>query len=232
MMAMELATGNERWQTPNPGGWGMTHSSVASLDHPAGRQYLYCSTRGVAGVAAADGRILWSRDDWVIRLATVPTPVTVGRDRIFLTGGYEAGSMMLRILEREGKITSEVLWRVEHTVFSAEQQTPILWKDHLYGIVSSGELACLDLEGELVWRTDREHLFGLGPYLLVDDALLLLADEGGILTLAEAAPQGYRGMASAKVLDGHDAWAPMALAEGRLILRDRSELVCLELPQR
>ena len=45
----------------------------------------------------------------------------------------------------------------------------------------------------------------------------------------EARPDRFEEKARAKVLDGHDAWAPMALAGGRLILRDLTQLVCLDL---
>jgi outer membrane protein assembly factor BamB len=47
--------------------------------------------------------------------------------------------------------------------------------------------------------------------------------------MAEASPAGYRELARARVLSGHDAWAPMAFADGRLIVRDLTEMVCLDL---
>ena len=39
---------------------------------------------------------------------------------------------------------------------------------------------------------------------------------------------GYRQLAEAQVLDAHDSWAPMALADGRLIVRDYTRMVCLD----
>ncbi|GAG51327.1 unnamed protein product, partial [marine sediment metagenome] len=42
--------------------------------------------------------------------------------------------------------------------------------------------------------------------------------------------KGYVPLAQAKVLeDGHEAWGPLALAGGRLILRDLTRMVCLDL---
>ena len=49
-----------------------------------------------------------------------------------------------------------------------------------------------------------------------------------ILVLAEVNPVGYRELAAAKVLDGHDAWAPMALVGGRLLVRDLETMACLQ----
>jgi hypothetical protein len=52
----------------------------------------------------------------------------------------------------------------------------------------------------------------------------------GELFLAEASPDGYRQLAKAKVLDGEngEVWAPMALADGRLIVRDQHKMKCLD----
>ena len=40
--------------------------------------------------------VLWHTDAWKIGIATVPTPVPVGDDRVFFSGGYNAGSLMMR----------------------------------------------------------------------------------------------------------------------------------------
>ena len=44
----------------------------------------------------------------------------------------------------------------------------------------------------------------------------------------EAAPEEFKHQTAVKVLEGHDAWAPMALVNGRLILRDLTQMVCLK----
>ena len=55
-------------------------------------------------------------------------------------------------------------------------------------------------------------------------------DDHGTLTMAEADTQGYKRRAQHEVfLDGHDAWGPMAIVGGRLILRDMTRMVCLDL---
>ena len=97
-------------------------------------------------------------------------------------------------------------------------------------MIPGGELACLALDGTQLWRSGPTKRFGLGPYLLADGLLLVLDDEEGTLHMVEATPDGYNELASAEVLHGHDAWAPMAMAGNRLILRDLTRVVCLELP--
>jgi outer membrane protein assembly factor BamB len=36
-------------------------------------------------------------------------------------------------------------------------------------------------------------------------------------------------MGQKHILDGHDAWGPMALAGGLLVLRDSTRMVCVDL---
>ena len=227
LMAVDLATGRAEWKSPNPLKWRMTHSSVVPMELAGRRMYIYCGSGGVAGVSADDGSILWSTTEWKIGVATVPSPVVVGGGRIFLSGGYNAGSMMLQVKEEAGAFSAEVLFRLKPTVFGSDQQTPIFYGGHIYGVIPGGQLVCLSLDGRQVWASGHEHKFGLGPYLIAGGMIYVMNDSG-VLTLAEASPEGYRQLARAKVLDGGDSWGPMALAGGRLIVRDLTRMVCLD----
>jgi outer membrane protein assembly factor BamB len=228
MVALELATGKVIWQTPNPGAWKMTHVSVAPMELGGRKTYVYCGHRGVAGIAADDGSLLWETPEWKISIATVATPVPVAGDRLFLSGGYEAGAMMLALSQAGGKWQAKPAFRLDPDVFGATQQTPVLYQDHLYGIRPSGELVCLDLAGKVLWTSGMSHRFGLGPLMIADGKILALDDDGK-LTLARAKPDGFEPLAQASVLQGHDAWGPLALAGSRLILRDLTRMVCLDL---
>ena len=238
MMAVELATGAVRWKTPNPGGWGMTHSSVAAMDFQGSRQYIYCTTKGVVGVDARDGKILWTHP-WTIGYAVVPMPIVVTPDRVFLSGGYRAESVMLKLVGGDGgSIVPQELFRCPPETFGSDQQTPILYKDHLYGVVPKGrgQLACMDLEGDVKWTSGFEKQFHLGPYILADGQLLVLGSYGqteGVLYRVEVRPDaGYRELAHAKLLKGHDCWGPMVLVDGKLLLRDSNEMLCVKVGRR
>ena len=231
MVAVELRTGRIRWRTANPGGWRMTHSSITAMDYHGSRQYIYCTTSGVVGVAAEGGRILWRNTDWVIKLATVPSPVIVGEDRVFLSGGYNSGCVMLRLKGEVDAVTTEEVFRLSAAEFGSDQHTPILYRAHLYGVRAGGELACLDLAGTRVWTSGAKRRFGLGPFLLVDGLLFVLNDQKGTLHLVEATPAGYNEFAQTRLLQGHDAWGPMAVAEDRLVLRDLTTMICVKMPE-
>ncbi len=231
LMAVSLLDGSVLWRTPNPNDWKMTHSSVMSLDFDGARHYVYCANKGVVGVAAADGGRVWETTDWKISIATVPSPCILDQGRIFLTGGYNAGSLLLQVKRDEGRWSAEPLFRLDATTFGATQHTPILHQGHLYGIRADGKLVCLSLDGQVVWESVGADTFGLGP-LLMADGLIYAMNDSGLLRLVEATPSQYKRLAEAKVLDGRESWGPMALAGGRLIVRDFTRMACLDVGSR
>jgi len=230
MIAVDFATGKVLWTTPNPRGWQMTHSSIVPMDFENRRMYVYCAGGGVVGVSADAGELLWETDEWKISIATVPSPVLIGQGRVFLSGGYNAGSMMLRIAQQDSKMTAEPVFRLKPDVFGSAQQTPILHNGYLYGVRPDGELVCLNLDGEIIWSSGSAHRFGLGPYLMAD-GLIFVMNDTGLLTLVEATPTSYQQLAQAQVLNGHDSWGPMAMVAGRLIARDFTRMVCLDVSE-
>jgi outer membrane protein assembly factor BamB len=230
MIAVDCETGEILWKSPNPHDWKMTHSSVIPAEFMGTRMYIYCASGGVAGISADDGSILWEFNEWKIRIANVASPVVAGDGLIFLSGGYNAGSMMLQLIRQNGTISTQTVFKLEPEVFGSEQHTPVFYNDHIYGIRPDKQLTCLDLNGQVVWTSTETNMFGprgLGPYMIADDKIYIMNDEG-VLTLAEASPTGYMQLAEAKVLEGPESWGPMALASGRLIVRDMNRMICLD----
>jgi len=235
MMAVDCATGETAWQTPNPDQWVMTHSSVVPMAFAGQRFYVYCggSTKagGVVGISAQDGEVLWKTDQWKVR-TNVPTPVVVGADRVFLSAGYgqyDYGCTMLRLSASEGKITVASEFLHPTSIFGSMQQTPVFYNGNIYGVGMNKQLVCLDLQGNVVWTSTSASTFGSGPYAIAD-GLLYVLDDSGVLTLVEPGPSGYNPLAQAKVIaDGLECWGPMAFASGRLIVRDFTRLVCLDI---
>lgn len=227
VMGVELATGKVKWRSPNPNGWKMTHSSIMPLDLGGRRHYLYCASGGVVAVAAADGAITWESAKWKINIATVPTPVLLGDGRAFFTGGYSAGCALFRFEPDGPKLKATELFRLKADVFGATQHSPVWHEGHLYGIRADGRLVCLSPDGKVVWVSGPDTNFGLGP-VMIADGLILAMDDSARLTAAEATPTGYRPVASAALFEGTEAWAPFALAGGRLLARDLTRMVCVQ----
>jgi len=231
LIAVDPKSGEAFWEAPKLADWEMTHVSIVPMEFGGKRMYVYCGTGGVAGISATDGKILWQSEEFVGKMATCPTPVIVGDGRIFLTSGYGAGSMMMQLTEKSGRIAAEPLFELKPRQFGAEQHTPVFYQDHLFGVRTKPggfQMACLDLEGNEVWNSGEDKFgSGRGPYMIADGLFYVLDDEG-LLTMADATPDGYKRLNQFQVFEhGIDVWGPMALAAGRLIVRDRSRMACV-----
>ncbi len=231
LVAVDCNSGGVIWKGANPRGWKMTHSSIVPAEFAGKKMYVYCGSGGVAGVSAGDGSILWDTAEWKIRIANIPSPLVAGEGLIFLSGGYNSGSMMLQLHKQSEDITAETAFKLAPEVFGSPQHTPILYEGYIYGVRPDGQLCCLDRTGKIIWTSGSAHKFGLGPYMIINGLIYLLNDTG-TLTLTRATPDGYEQLARAKVLDGPESWGPMAVAEGRLIVRDLNRMICLDIAAR
>jgi outer membrane protein assembly factor BamB len=252
LLAVDVETGRPLWQTPNPRDWKMTHSSVQPMDMAGRRLYVYCASGGVVGVDAGTGQLLWETSDWKISIATVPSPLPLDEDRVFLTGGYNAGSLMLQLTTNASltrpsatlspsagargdadsnpqpvSISCRQVFRLAPGVFGATQHTPILKNGHLYGVRADGQFVCLDLSGKVAWASGPARTFGLGSFLMAGGLIYALNDSGK-LSLLEASPARFNLLGEAQVLKDHESWGPMAIAGGRLVARDLTHVVCLD----
>ncbi len=230
LVALDLATGEPVWKSPNPRRWLQTHVSIMPMELAGRWMYVYCGSGGVAGIAADDGSLLWETTDWRISIATCSSPLVLPKGKIFLSGGYAAGAVMLQIKEENGAFVAETLYRLDFEQFGSTQQTPIYYEGHIYGVRPDEQLVCLDPDGNEVWASGSRHKFGIGPYMIAG-GMIYVMDNFGLLTLAEATPDGYQQLSQAQVLDGHDAWGPMALVAGRLMVRDLERMVCLDVAE-
>jgi outer membrane protein assembly factor BamB len=232
LVALDCRTGKVVWKSPNPRAWTMTHASIMPVEFAGKRMFVYCGKGGVAGVSADDGSILWDTTDWKISIATVPSPVILPQGRMFLSGGYNSGAIMLQLERDKSRIVAKTLYKLGPGVFGATQHTPIFYEGHLYGVREKDkQLVCLDPDGRVVWASGSQHRFGIGPYLVADGLIYVMNDEGR-LTLAEATPKRYRQLAEAQVLAGHDCWGAMALCTGRLLVRDLTRMECLDVTKK
>ncbi len=239
MMGVDCATGDILWQTPNPQGFAMSHASIMPTTLGGVRMYVYPALGGMVGIGADAGRqgeLLWATREWD-RSVMAPSPLILDDGRIFVTAGYGGGGMMLRVFRDKDTFRCETLLTFKaNQGLASEQQTPVLVDGHLVGVLPNdagplrNQLVCVNPADvrTFVWTSGRDRRFGLGPYLVADGKLFVLSDDG-VLTMLKATADGYHELGRKRILDGHDAWGPMALADGRLVLRDSTRMVCIDL---
>lgn len=235
LMAVTLATGEVVWKTPNPTGWQMSHSSIMPMTLAGKRMYVYAAVGGLAGVAAEGsdvGALLW-QVPWDAKIIA-PSPIAIGDNRILALAGYGAGGLVAEVsTTATGFEGREVSQHSAKDGIAAEQHTPIVYEEFLYSIMPKdagalrAQFVCYRPDGTLVWSSGQENRFGLGPWLLADNKFYILDDDGG-LYLIRASTQQYELLDNAQVLDNHESWAPLALVGNRLLARDMTEMVCLD----
>ena len=240
IVAVDCETGEKLWETPNPRGWKMSHSSIMPFTFGGRKMYVYCAIGGMVGVAADGkdaGKILWETPAWN-HSVVAPSPVCMPDGKIFVTAGYGAGSMMLQLTEKDGQFEIKPTFEYKPKKgLACEQQTAVYWNGHLFGILPKDagtlrtQFVCVNPADptKIVWSSGKEARFGLGPYFIADNKFFILNDDG-TLTIVRPSTKKYIQLEQIKVFeDGHDAWAPFALADGYLILRDSKTMVCIDL---
>jgi len=240
MIGVDLQTGRKIWETPNPRGWKMSHSSIMPFTFGGRKMYVYSASGGMAGIAADGpdrGTILWETEAWN-KQVVAPSPVCLPDGKIFITAGYGAGSMVVQLKESGGSFSCEMLYEYKPGEgLACEQQTPLYWNGHLFGILPKdggtlrNQLVCVNPSDtrKIVWSSGSEKRFGLGPYFMADNKIYLLNEEGTLYIL-KPSTSGYLELDHVKLIsDGQDAWAPLALADGYLVARDSKTMVCVNL---
>ena len=79
-----------------------------------------------------------------------------------------------------------------------------------------------------LWASGTDERFGLGPYIIINDQLYIFKEEGElcIYLLSGNEPKLLK---SQTLIEGVDAWGPIAYADGHLIVRDAHHIVALKI---
>ncbi len=240
MVAIDCESGEIVWETPNEGEWGMSHSSIMPYEYGGVKMYLYSAIGAAIGVRAEGrdaGTLLWTAPEWRHNVVA-PAPVGLPDGKIFLSAGYGAGSMVLQLNKSGDRFETAVLQEYSpREGLASEQQTPVVYEGHLLGILPKdagplrNQLICVHPDDftEVVWSSGQTVRFGLGPYMIADNKLFILSDDG-TLTITRPSVTEYIELDSYRVIeDGADAWAPLALASGYMVLRDSETVVCIDI---
>ena len=222
LVAYEIATGNPRWRRQTQGG-GYSSPQLMTLDGVP--QIVLQSGGGAAGIAPADGALLWEHK-WEDGASIVQPASAEGGD-VLISGGNSMGGIgMRRIALRHGAGG----WTVEER-WTSRGLKPyfndyVVHKGHAYGFDGS-ILACIDLaDGQRKWKGGR---YGSGQLVLLpDEDLLLVVSEEGELALVSAAADQFREIARFKAIEGK-TWNHPALVRDVLLVRNGEEMAAFRL---
>ncbi len=201
------------------------HSSPLLIDVDGQPQVAALVASEVIGFSPDNGQLLWRHPHETQYGLAVSTPGWAPGNLLFVSSAYSGGSRVLQLSQSGGKTTVKELW---HNGIKSHFGTVIRQGDYLY--LSSGHdgpalMTCMKLQsGEIVWQ---KRGFAKAQLLAADGKLIVL-DEDGTLALAEATPAGFQVLAQASILQSL-SWTPPTLAGTKLYVRDRHNLMALDL---
>lgn len=246
VVAYEKLTGKVKWSTASLGEVGYdspalikvgAESHVVMMTASAGRGES-ASGGKVVGINPLTGKILWEYTNWQCGIP-VPDAIDAGDSKVLITGGYQAGAAMIKIEKKtDGSYGVKELYK--NADFGAHTQTPVLYNGYFYAQYTTNErkdgLVCMSMDGKIKWKTGRSPLFDKGG-IIIADGLIISTDGSSKLYLIEPDPSAFKPIAVSDLLKGstgnkgssNQNWAPLALADGKLLIRDQNRLMCVKI---
>lgn len=223
VVALNKKTGAVIWQSkeftdaPN-------YSSPAVAELGGVRQYIQLTPSNVAGIAAADGRLLWKARRKG-NVAVIPSPI-YSDGFVYVSSGYGVGCNLFKVSADSGKFSAEQVYA--NKIMANHHGGVIKVGDYVYGYSEGKGWTCQDFKsGEAKWQ-EREML-GKGSIAYADGHFYLRQeDRKGTVALIEASPEGYRehGRFDQPDRSSKNSWPHPVIAGGKLYLRDQDVLLC------
>ena len=230
IVAFDCGKGDVAWTSMDD---PASYSSPIVFGKDGQRQVVFLTGASVASLNPADGSVYW-RFPLVDRLMeSSTTPIRTGD--LLLASSITYGSVGLKLQEKDGKSAAVEAWKNKE--LTSYFSTPVaIGADHIYMVTGatpgpftkpSADLHCIEAKtGKEMWKKVRIGTYHASLMRTGDDKLLMLTDNGE-LVLLEANSKEYSELARAKV-SGPETWSHPALANGRLYIRDKTDIICLQ----
>ncbi len=213
-LAFDAASGALLWEQKQAKGdtgspqWWQPESGPALL--------LYTASNALLGLDPATGEKLWS-----VEGGGQSTPVTAGDWVVFYSGADGVG---LRAAKYQKEGPPQTAWS-HFWVTRRYSGSPIIHEGHVY-LYCGEKHQCVVLEtGEVKWKETASST--ITSPLLADGKIIVYENNGSHVSITSADPAAYQQFARVRI-DGMGCTSP-ALANGRLVIRQREKLACFDL---
>lgn len=211
-----------------------SYSSPVVAEVNGVRQYIVLLYRGVAGVAAKDGSLLWFYDKKPA-YSDVLIPAPIYHDgHVYVSNGLGgAGCDLIKVTAAGGKFKATRVYANKN--MKSNTGGIGLLDGHVYGYSDRRGWICQSwMGGEIKWG-EKNALRGGGSLTVADGMLYCYGEDDGEVVLAEASPKGWaeKGRFTIpqhtrfKAPSGRD-WTYPVVANGKLYLRDQELLFCYD----
>jgi outer membrane protein assembly factor BamB len=190
----------------------------------------------VVAFEASTGKELWKYEG-LNSFASISPATVVDDKRLLLTecaynDKYDPVTAMLEITKEEESFQVKELFF--NTEAGSKIHPPVIVGDHFYLNNTARpklQMTCFSMDGKVVWEKGKGPDFELGAMILIDGLIINQSGKNGDIHLIEPSPDGYKEIAKASFFNSKktQAWAPLAFAKGKLLVRDMEKLVCVDL---
>jgi outer membrane protein assembly factor BamB len=233
LVALDAQSGKEIWRTKvdrplgDKGDDGAGYSSVVVGQGGGVTQYVTMVGRGLVGVEAATGKLLWHYNPVANNVANIPTPLISG-DFVFGATGYGTGAGLVQLAAAAGGgVTAKEVYFLAGNVFQNHHGNMILEGGTVYAGHghNRGYPMAVDLAtGKVLWGPVENKGNGSAAVAWAEGRLYLRY-QNGLMVLAETAKDAYREHGSFMIPEvKRQSWAHPVIANGRLILREQDAI--------
>jgi hypothetical protein len=224
LMAFQQADGKMAWSRND---YGNVYSSPILIDVNGLEQLVALLDGAVIGVNPHNGDLQWQvpfKADYSI---AVGTPVWGPGNLLFVSAEYNGGSKVIELKRNGMQTTATELWssprlrlhhgnamRIDDTVYFSSG-----------GKGSQAILSAVDVRsGKIHWQ---QRSIEKATFVWADQKLITL-DQDGNLMIAHPSPQGFQ-IAAKTALLTRLSWTPPVLVGTRLYIRDRRDMMVVDL---
>jgi outer membrane protein assembly factor BamB len=237
LAALDKKTGKPVWTTEMPdggshGGDGAGYSSIVISQGAGVKQYVQLVGRGVIGVAADSGQLLWRYDRIANGTANIPTPIVSG-DYVFCSTGYGTGAALLKLTRSGRGVQADEQYFLDEGKLQNHHGGMVLLDGYIYcgHRHNEGFPICVEMKtGKIRWGGDQRGAGSGSAAVLYADGNLYFRYQNGTMALIEATPERYNLKSSFKLASVRaESWPHPVIADGKLLLRDQEVLMCYDI---
>jgi outer membrane protein assembly factor BamB len=227
--ALDKKSGDVLWRSADVTDQA-AYTSPMAAEIDGVRQYVVLTNRGLLGVAANNGKLLWSyRRNPPYGTEVVNSPIVRG-NLIYATVGAGQGCDLIRVVKDGDEFKTETVYANKN--LANHHGNVVLVGDHVFGFSESRGWTCQKFDtGETLW-SERRRLPG-GAVTYADGRLYCYSENDGTVALVEASPTAWMEQGRFKIPQQSmlrrprgKIWTPPVVSGGRLFLRDQELIFC------
>jgi outer membrane protein assembly factor BamB len=224
LMAFNQADGKVVWARQD---FGNVYSSPILIQVGGLDQLVALMDGALVALNPVNGDLQWQipfKADYSIAVAT---PLWLPGNLLFVSSEYNGGAKVIELQRQGQQIAAKELWSSNR--LRLHHGNAMCIDDTIYftsgGKGSPAILTAADVRsGEVRWQ---ERSIGKATFVRADGKLVVL-EQSGTLMIAHPSPQGFKISARAQMLTSL-AWTPPTLVGTRVYLRDRRDMLAVDL---